>query len=175
MNDITLTVVGNVVKDVEMRFTKAGDPVASFRVAMSSRRFDKANERWVDSDTHYFTVTCWRSLAHNVVESVHKGMPVMVHGRLRSREVARECGDTSHLMRYHDIEAIAVGPDLARGIATFTRVKRDAVVESEARAKAAVIAAAGLLEEEVERFSVDPETGEMTPVDAEAEGVTVAA
>ena len=175
MNDITLTVVGNVVKDVEMRFTKAGDPVASFRVAMSSRRFDKANERWVDSDTHYFTVTCWRSLAHNVVESVHKGMPVMVHGRLRSREVARECGDTSHLMRYHDIEAIAVGPDLARGIATFTRVKRDAVVESEARAKADVLAAAGLLEEEVERFSVDPETGEMTPVDAEAEGVTVAA
>jgi len=175
MNDITLTVVGNVVKDVEMRFTKAGDPVASFRVAMSSRRFDKANERWVDGDTHYFTVTCWRSLAHNVVESVHKGMPVMVHGRLRSREVARECGDTSHLMRYHDIEAISVGPDLARGIATFTRVKRDAVVESEARAKADVLAAAGLLEEEAERFSVDPETGEMTPVDAEAEGATVAA
>ena len=180
MNDIYLSVVGNVVKDVEMRFTNGGDPVASFRVAMSSRRFDRANERWVDGDTHYFTVTCWRSLAHNVVESVHKGMPVMVYGRLRSREVARECGETSHLMRYQDIEAIAVGPDLARGIASFTRVKRDSVVESEARAKADVLAAAGLLEEEAERFAVDPETGEMTPLAEDAastaaKGATVAA
>lgn len=168
MNDIYFTVVGNVVKDVEMRFTSGGDPVASFRVAMSSRRFDRANERWVDSDTHYFTVTCWRTLAHNVVESVHKGMPVVVYGKLRSREVARPCGDASHLMRYQDIEAIAVGPDLTRGISTFTRVKRDAAVESEARAQADVLAAAGLLEDEAERLAesdlahVDLETGEIT-------------
>lgn len=162
MNDIYFTVVGNVVKDVEMRFTSSGDPVASFRVAMSSRRFDRSNDRWVDSDTHYFTVTCWRSLAHNAVESVHKGMPVLVYGKLRSREVARECGDTSHIMRYQDIEAIALGPDLARGIATFTRVKRAAAVESEARAAADVLAAAGLLEEESERLEVDLETGEIS-------------
>ncbi len=158
MNDIHFTVVGNVVKDVEMRFTSAGDPVASFRVAMSSRRFDRANERWVDSDTHYFTVTCWRSLARNVVESVQKGMPIVVYGKLRSREVPRPCGEASHIMRYQDIEAIAVGPDLSRGIATFTRVKREAALESEARAQADVLAAAGLLADEV---AVDPETGEI--------------
>ena len=158
MNDIHFTVVGNVVKDVEMRFTSAGDPVASFRVAMSSRRFDRANERWVDSDTHYFTVTCWRSLARNVVESVQKGMPIVVYGKLRSREVPRPCGEASHIMRYQDIEAIAVGPDLSRGISTFTRVKREAALESEARAQADVLAAAGLLADEV---SVDPETGEI--------------
>ena len=158
MNDIHFTVVGNVVKDVEMRFTSAGDPVASFRVAMSSRRFDRANERWVDSDTHYFTVTCWRSLARNVVESVQKGMPIVVYGKLRSREVPRPCGEASHIMRYQDIEAIAVGPDLSRGIATFTRVKREAAPVSEARAQADVLAAAGLLADE---GSVDPETGEI--------------
>ena len=162
MNDIYFTVVGNVVKDVEMRFTSAGDPVASFRVAMSSRRFDRQNERWVDSDTHYFTVTCWRTLAHNVVQSVVKGMPVVVYGRLRSREVSRPCGETSHIMRYQDIEAVAVGPDLSRGISTFTRVKREAAVESEARAAADVLAAAALMEEEAERMAnVDLETGEI--------------
>lgn len=150
MNDITMTIVGNVVRDVELRFTSAGDPVASFRVAMSSRRFDRATERWVDSDTHYFTVTCWRSLAHNVVQSVTKGMPVVVTGRLRTREVERPCAEHSHMVRYHDIEATAVGPDLARGVATFTKVKRDAVVESEARALAD---AAGALAELAEEMS----------------------
>ncbi|MBU6245092.1 MAG: single-stranded DNA-binding protein [Actinomycetales bacterium] len=140
MNDITMTVVGNVVRDVELRFTTGGDPVASFRVASSTRRFDRANERWVDSDTHYFTVTCWRSMAHNVVQSLEKGMPVVVTGRLRSREVERPCGEQSHTVRFHDIEAIAVGPDLARGIASFTRVKREAAVESEARAVADALA-----------------------------------
>jgi single-strand DNA-binding protein len=67
MNDITMTVVGNVVRDVELRFTTAGDPVASFRVATSTRRFDRATDKWVDGDTHYFSVTCWRGMAHNVV------------------------------------------------------------------------------------------------------------
>lgn len=146
MNDMTVTVVGNVVRDVELRFTGAGDPVASFRVAMGTRRYDRSQERWVDSDTHYFTVTCWRAMAHNVVQSVTKGMPVVVTGRLRSREVERPCGDHAHMVRYHDIEAAAVGPDLARGIATFTRVKREAVVESEARAVADALAAGAELD-----------------------------
>jgi single-stranded DNA-binding protein len=60
MNDITLCVVGNVVNEVELRFTKSGEPVASFRVAGGTRRYDRASERWVDGDTHYFTVSCWR-------------------------------------------------------------------------------------------------------------------
>ncbi|CAB4970292.1 MAG: single-stranded DNA-binding protein [Actinobacteria bacterium] len=169
MNDITFTVAGNVVKDVELRFTNSGDPVASFRVAMSSRRYDRATERWVDSDTHYFSVSCWRDLAHNVVQSITKGMPVVVYGKLRSREVPRPCGESSHIMRFHDIEAIAVGPDLSRGVATFTRVKRGAAVESEARAEADAAAAAGMIADELEAAGivddlpedVDLETGEI--------------
>jgi hypothetical protein len=60
MNDITITVLGNLVNDVEMRFTKSGEPVASFRLAAGTRRYDRANGRWVDGDTHYFTVSCWQ-------------------------------------------------------------------------------------------------------------------
>jgi single-strand DNA-binding protein len=157
MNDITFSVVGNVVNDVELRFTKSGEPVASFRIASGTRRFDRANERWVDGDTHYFTVSCWRGLAHNVVQTLTKGMPVIVFGRLRSREVQRPCVDHTHTVRYFDIEASAVGPDLSRGTATFTRVKREAVVESERRALADALAEAGLAGEEL----VDPETGEI--------------
>jgi single-strand DNA-binding protein len=157
MNDITLTVVGNVVNDVELRFTKSGEPVASFRVAAGTRRFDKNADRWIDGDTHYFSVSCWRSLAHNVVQTVTKGMPVVVVGRLRSREVERPCKEQSHIVRYFDIEAQSVGPDLARGTATFTRVKREAVVESERRSLADALAQAGLADDEV----VDMETGEV--------------
>ena len=120
MNDITMNVIGNVVNEVELRFTKAGEPVASFRVASGTRRFDRNSGRWVDGDTHYFTVSCWRGLAHNVVQSLHKGMPVMVIGRLRSREVERPCKEHNHTVRYFDIEATSVGPDLARGTEIVT-------------------------------------------------------
>ena len=157
MNDITLCVVGNVVNDIEMRFTKSGEPVASFRVASSTRRFDRSNDRWVDGDTHYFTVSCWRGLAHNVVQSLQKGMPVIVHGRLRSREVERPCKEQTHIVRYLDIEATSVGADLARGVSVFTRVKRESVVESERRAVADAIVEAGLVDSDL----VDLETGEI--------------
>jgi single-strand DNA-binding protein len=157
MNDITFTVVGNVVTEVELRFTRSGDPVASFRIANTARRFDRASERWVDGDTAYFTVSCWRGMAHNVVQSLQKGMPVIVVGRLRSREVEHPCKDHVHMKRYVDIEATSVGPDLARGTASFKRVKRESVVESEERSTADAMAAARLLAEE----GVDLETGEI--------------
>lgn len=157
MNDIQMHVIGNVVNDVELRFTKSGEPVASFRVAAGTRRFDRANNRWIDGDTHYFTVSCWRGLAHNVVQSLRKGMPVLVYGRLRSREVERPCKEQMHLVRYFDIEATSVGCDLARGTAVFTRVKRESVVESERRSVADALGADVLADEQL----VDVETGEI--------------
>lgn len=164
MNDITFSVVGNVANEVQLRFTRSGEAVASFRLASSTRRFDRQGDRWVDGDTHYFTVSCWRGLAQNVVQTLTKGMPVVVFGRLRSREVQRPCGEAGHTVRYFDIEAVSVGPDLARGVATFTRVKREAVVESERRALADAIAVAGLAEGEL----LDPETGEITSAEEPA-------
>ena len=146
MNDLMMTVVGNVIRDVDLRFTGNGDPVASFRVASNTRRFDRDSERWIEGDTHYLSVTCWRTLATNVANSIKKGMPVVVYGRMRSREVERSCGDGSHAVRYQDIEAYAVGPDLARGTADFTRVKSASVAENETRVIADVMAAAAIAE-----------------------------
>ena len=133
MNDITCTVIGNVVSDVSLRFTKAGDPVASFRIASNSRRFDKATERWIDGESHFFQVSCFRSLATNAVESIFKGMPVIVNGRLRTHEREQPCGTENHVVRYVDIDATTVGPDLTRGTAVFTRTKRDTVAAAEER------------------------------------------
>ena len=148
MNDVMMTIVGNVIRDVDLRFTTNGDPVASFRVASNTRRYDRENERWIEGDTHYMSVTCWRNLASNVANSIKKGMPVVIYGRMRSREVERPCGEGSHTVRYQDVEAYSVGPDLARGTAEFTRVKSASVAENETRAMADVMAAAAMVEEE---------------------------
>jgi len=144
MNDITLTITGNVVTDVALRFTKSGEPVASFRMAAGTRRFDRSSDAWVDGDTHFFDVSCWRNLGQNVIESISKGMPIIVVGRLRSREVHKECGDHVHSVTYRDLDAVSVGADLTRGISSFTRVKRDSVVEAEQRASSEVYAHARL-------------------------------
>lgn len=180
MNEITMTVVGNVVNDVKLRFTKNGDAVASFRVAAGTRRYDRTSQGWVDGDTHFFDVSCWRGLGQNVVQTIVKGMPVVIVGRLRSREVHKECGDHVHPITYHDIDAVNVGPDLSKGVATFTRVKRDAVLAAEQRSEEEIrdmairrgLPGGGLEEDEfdeddldalpdVDRELVDPETGEI--------------
>lgn len=141
MFDINVTVVGNVATDVELRFTSSGEPVASFRMATNSRRWDRGSERWIDGETQYFQVSCWRSLAHNVAQSIAKGMPIVVTGKLKTREIDRPCDGTehSHRVRYVDIEATSLGPDLARGTTTFARVKRDSVQDTERRILADVM------------------------------------
>jgi single-strand DNA-binding protein len=151
MNDIDITIIGNVASDVSLNFTKGGVSVAHFRVAAGTRRFDRQSERWMDGDTHFFSISCFRDLAHNVVASVTKGQPIIVRGRLRSRESIRECGEHMHTFRYYDVEASVVGHDLSRGNASFTRVKRAAVIENETRYLADSMAEAGIAEEEEAR------------------------
>ena len=89
-----------------------------------------------------------------------EGMPVVVYGRMRSREVERPCGDGSHTVRYQDIEAYAVGRDLARGTADFTRVKSASVAENETRVIADVMAAAAIAEEDGDDISGDTRDGQ---------------
>ena len=120
MNDTIMTVVGNVVDDPRMRITKGGHAVTNFRVASTSRRFDREQNDFVDSGTLFVTVTCWRALAENVALSLHKGQPVVVTGRYYSREyVVNEVRKIAY-----ELEASAVGHDLSRGTAEFTKTYR---------------------------------------------------
>jgi single-strand DNA-binding protein len=109
MNDTPMTIAGNVCDDPKMRFTRSGHPVTNLRVASTSRRYDQS-------------VTCWRGLAENVAESVHKGDPVVVTGRLTSHTY--EVGEQ---LRYAQVlEATSLGHDLARGKTVFTKAYRGA-------------------------------------------------
>lgn len=118
MADSTVTIVGNVTRDPEIRFTAAGAGVASFGVAVS-RRF-KRNDEW-EEQTSFLDVTCWREMAENVVESVAKGMRVIVTGRLEQRSWESDSGEKRSKV---EIVADEVGPSLRWATATITRNER---------------------------------------------------
>ena len=72
MNETIMTIVGNVVDDPRKRETKNGFAVTNFRVASTSRRFDREQEKFVDNGTLYVTVTCWRATAEHVYEGTDR-------------------------------------------------------------------------------------------------------
>jgi single-strand DNA-binding protein len=118
MNDTMMTIVGNVVDTPRRRQTANGHVVTNFRVASTSRRYDREQERFVDNSTLYITVTCWRAMGVNVDSSIKKGQPVLVYGRYYMREYKVE----EQIRTSYELEAVAVGHDLSRGTSQFTRV-----------------------------------------------------
>ncbi|MGH3341322.1 MAG: single-stranded DNA-binding protein [Carbonactinosporaceae bacterium] len=119
MSETLVTVIGNVAQDVRHVQTKQGVHIASFRIASGTRRYDRVVGRWVDGETNFLTVTCWRVLAEHVASCVAKGDPVVVSGRLRIRQWARDDGTRGTTV---EIDAHAVGHDLARGTSAFKRM-----------------------------------------------------
>jgi len=120
MNDIITTVIGNAVTDVSLRVTSSGTSVASFRIASNSRRFDKSTSSWIDQEPSYLSITAWSQLAENVALSVHKGQALVVTGKLK----VRQWQDADKSGTNVEIDAIAIGHDLNRGMSEFTKVKR---------------------------------------------------
>ncbi len=97
--------------------TQDGLPITSFRLASSQRRFDRSQNRWIDGETNWFTITSFRQLAINSSESVNKGDRVLVTGKLRVRDW--DNGERSGTSV--EIDADAIGHDLSWGTATFVR------------------------------------------------------
>ncbi|MGY4985305.1 single-stranded DNA-binding protein [Streptomyces nigrescens] len=119
-----VTLVGNAATAVEHRLTAAGVTVARFRLAATSRRWDKAQERWTDGETSFYTVRSWRGLADNVAASVAVGEPLIVQGRLRLREGEQPPEKGGQRWFSAEVDAVAIGHDLTRGTAAFRRVLR---------------------------------------------------
>lgn len=94
-----------------------GVAFTSFRVATTPRWYDARQGAWADGRTEWFTVKAFREAAFNIAASVHKGQPVIVHGRLRTEEWVGENGPRTASV----IDASAVGHDLMRGTAVFAR------------------------------------------------------
>ncbi|MFY1636678.1 single-stranded DNA-binding protein [Solwaraspora sp. WMMB335] len=119
MFDTYVTVVGNVLTTPEWRrTTQTNTLVANFKVASTSRRLDRENNRWVDGNSLRVRVNCWRKLAEGVASSIMLGDPVVVVGRLYTRDWVD--GDGNSRLQY-EMEAVAVGHDLARGRGRFMR------------------------------------------------------
>ena len=113
-----ITVVGNLVDDVELRFTPAGVAVAKFRIASTPRVFDKQTNEWKDGESLFLTCSVWRQAAENVAESLAKGMRVIVQGRLKQRSYE----DREQVKRtVYELDVDEVGPTLARATAKVTK------------------------------------------------------
>ncbi len=121
--DTYLTVQGNLVADPVTRSTASGATVVAFRIASSGRRFDKTAGEFRDGDPMFITVSCWRGLGTNVAASLRKGDSIVARGRLTFRSYDDRQGVRRSV---HELDAIAVGPDLARCPVDIRRPHRPA-------------------------------------------------
>ncbi|QXE36952.1 single-stranded DNA-binding protein [Streptomyces sp. GMY02] len=116
--ETTITIVGNLVDDPELRFTPAGAAVAKFRVASTPRVFDKQANEWKDGEGLFLTCSVWRQAAENVAESLTKGMRVIVQGRLKQRSYEDREGVKRTVF---EVDVEEVGPSLLRASAKVSK------------------------------------------------------
>ncbi|WP_180685705.1 single-stranded DNA-binding protein [Streptomyces gossypiisoli] len=116
MNETMVCAVGNVATQPVYRELAAG-PSARFRLAVTARYWDREKNVWTDGHTNFFTVWANRQLATNAAASLGVGDPVIVQGRLKVRTDVREGQSWTSA----DIDAVAIGHDLARGTSAFRR------------------------------------------------------
>ena len=121
--DTTITLVGNLVDDPELRFTPSGAAVAKFRVASTPRYLDKTTNEWKDGESLFLQCNIWRQAAENVAESLTKGMRVILTGRLKQRSYETKEGEKRTVF---EVEVDEVGPSLRNATAKVTRTQRAA-------------------------------------------------
>ncbi len=119
--DTTITIVGNLTNDPELRFTPSGAAVASFTVASTPRSFDRQANEWKDGETLFMRCSIWRQAAENVAESLQRGMRVVVTGRLKSRTFDTREGEKRTVI---EMEAEEIGPSLKYATAKVNRTTR---------------------------------------------------
>ena len=116
--DTTITVIGNLTADPELRWTQSGAAVADFTVASTPRTYDRNAGEWRDGDTLFMRCSVWRETAENVAESLRKGMRVIVQGRLTQRSYDTQQGERRTVV---ELQVDEVGPSLRRARAQVTR------------------------------------------------------
>ena len=117
-NETTITIIGNLVADVELRFTPSGAAVANFTVASTPRTFNKASNEWEDGNTLFLPCSIWRDAAEHCAESLTKGTRVIVQGRLQQRSYDDREGNKRTI---YEVAVDEVGPSLLRATAVVTR------------------------------------------------------
>ena len=116
----TITIVGNVTRDPELRFTPSGQANTRFGVAVNRRWMDRKTNEWQEA-TSFFDVVCWQEMAENASESLPKGSRVVVTGRLEQRSYDDKDGNRRSVV---EIIADEIGPSLRYATAQVTKNER---------------------------------------------------
>jgi single-strand DNA-binding protein len=119
--DTTLTLIGNLTNDPELRFTPSGAAVANFTVASTPRAFDRQSNEWKDGETLFMRCSVWREAAENVAESLTRGSRVIVTGRLKSRTYDTREGEKRTVV---ELEVDELGPSLRYATAKINKTQR---------------------------------------------------
>ena len=120
--ETTLTIVGNLTADPELRYTPAGHAVAEFTVASTPRSYDRQGGAWRDGEALFLRCTAWRQLAEHTAESLTKGTRVIVTGRLRQRSFELTEGVTRTMT---ELDVDELGPSLRHSTARVTKTTRN--------------------------------------------------
>ncbi|MCW1957605.1 MAG: single-stranded DNA-binding protein [Mycobacterium sp.] len=119
--DTTITVVGNLTADPELRFTPSGAAVANFTVASTPRIYDRQSGEWKDGEALFLRCNIWREAAENVAESLTRGSRVIVTGRLKQRSFETKEGEKRTVM---EVEVDEIGPSLRYATAKVNKANR---------------------------------------------------
>ncbi|SJM61284.1 single-stranded DNA-binding protein [Gulosibacter sp. 10] len=120
-NETTITVVGNLTADPELRYTQNGTAVANGTVASTPRQFDRQSGEWKDGDPLYLRWSVWREYAEHVAASLSKGARVIVQGRLKQRSYETKEGEKRTVF---ELEVDEIGPALRYATAQVSRAER---------------------------------------------------
>ena len=119
-NGNTITLVGNLTRDPELRFTQSGVATARLGLAVNRRWQNRASGEW-EEQTSFFNVVCWREMAENASESLSRGSRVLVTGRLEQRTYETQDGESKSVV---EVIADEIGPSLRWASAEVTRNER---------------------------------------------------
>jgi len=125
-NGNSVTLVGNITRDPELRFTPSGQPTATFGLAVNRRWQNRQTQEWEEA-TSFFDVVCWREQAENAAESLARGSRVIVTGRLEQRSWDTPDGDKRSKV---EVVADEIGPSLRWATAQVTKNERRGPGES---------------------------------------------
>ncbi|MGC3906579.1 single-stranded DNA-binding protein, partial [Corynebacterium variabile] len=117
----TITLVGNIVADPELRYTPSGAAVANFRVASTPRKFNPQTNQWEDEEALFLACNIWRQPAENVANTLHKGDRVVVTGVLKQRSYDDREGNKRTV---YEVEVDEVGPSLRYATAQVAKTPR---------------------------------------------------
>ena len=118
--DNTVTLVGNVTRDPELRYTPSGQTVATFGLAVNRRWQNRQTNEW-EEQVSFFDVKCWAQMAENVSESIQRGTRVVVSGRLEQRSWETDNGEKRSKV---EVVADEIAPSLRWATAQVQKIER---------------------------------------------------